>query len=65
MNLYSTFTLPKDQSECSDAQLVLDAATRLRNRFETLPDNRNRQEALDRLDKAVMVAMGAFHVHPR
>lgn len=63
-NLYHTFTLPADPSECADAQLVLDAATRLRNRLEVLPESANKREAIMRLDRTVMVAMGAFHVHP-
>lgn len=57
-----TFSLPTDPSLCADAQLVLNAAIGLRNRLETLPDNRNRREAIALLDKAVMVGMGAFHV---
>ena len=60
--LYHTFALPADQSACADAQLLLDAAIRFRNRLETLPDNANKREAIVRLDRVVMVAMGAFYV---
>lgn len=64
-HFYNTFKLPKEPSACADAQMVLNAALGLRSRLETLPDNRNRSEAIERLDKLVMVAMGAFGVHPR
>jgi hypothetical protein len=60
---YSTFSLPAEPSVCADAQLVLNAAHGLRNQLATrLPAGANRYEAIVRLDKAVMVAMGAFHV---
>lgn len=58
--LYATLPLPRDRSACADAQLMLDAATRLRNRLEVLPPGGNRREALLRLDRLVMAAIGAY-----
>lgn len=62
---YDTFKLPSDPSARADAQLVLNAAKGLRNRLESVPHEPNRREAIIRLDKAVMVAIGGFDVRAR
>ena len=62
---YDSFLLPDDRERCADAQLVLNLAKALRNRLETVPHEPNRLEAIVRLDKAVMVAIGGFNVRPR
>lgn len=63
--VYDSFSLPADPSACADAQLVLNAAKGLRHRLESVPHERNREEAVVRLDKAVMVALGGFNVRAR
>lgn len=62
---YGTFSFPEDEQRCADMQLVLNAAIGLRRLFGNLQhDERLRREAIMHLDRAVMVAMGCFHVHP-
>lgn len=61
---YSAFELPVGMDAVADWQLFLNSAVRFRAALERIPDGPNRKEALRRLDQAVMVASGAFHVRP-
>lgn len=63
---YSTFTTPERPEVVAAWESFMVWAVIFRQHFEGLvPPCSNKREALVRLDKAVMVARGAFRVHPR
>lgn len=62
---YFCFSEPRDPELSVSWRLFIGAAISLRSQMDGIPEGTNKNEAITRLDKAVMVAQGAFHVHPR
>jgi hypothetical protein len=63
---YATFSEPSDPDARPGWRYLMHCARQFRDAVESCaPEGRNKTEALQRLDKAVMVATGAFHVRPK
>ena len=61
--MYRGFTEPSDPEKLPRWRYVMHCARQLRDAMDACaPEGKNKAEALMRLDKAVMVVQGAFHV---